>query len=145
MPPPQSLLQPLAPIPPQKYFFFLSFTALPSSWTRIFNSKSAGLRYFFKFASQKTCHKNNHNSPDQGSIWFSIMYLKVANNECEGTFSLYSQVPSRNTPEESRGAYKQGQEEKVGEKESNWGREGQEKNSIKKAETKSIEETVTGI
>lgn len=52
-------------------------------------------------------------------------------------------MPSPNTPEESEGAYEQGQEEKVGVKESNWERKGQ--NSNKKAETKSMEETVTGI
>lgn len=57
-----------------------------------------------------------------GSIF---QYMKVINNECEGMFSLYSQVPSPNTPEESEGAYKQGQEEQMGEKDSNWGREGQ--------------------
>jgi len=55
-------------------------------------------------------------------------------------FFLYSQVPSPNTREESEGAYKH-QEEEVGEKQSNWGREGQEKNSAKKAETKSMGKT----
>lgn len=40
-------------------------------------------------------------------------------------FHCTPKVPSPNTPEESEGAYKQGQEEQTGEKDSNWGREGQ--------------------
>lgn len=79
------------------------------------------------------------------TIWFSILYLKVANNECEGMFCCICKCLLSTHPKNVT-LLKNKDKRKKWERKSQTGEErGRKKNSTKKAETKPTEENVIGI